>query len=194
MKREREGEGESGCTQILKKGECCTHARLVHAIFRQYYTSCTSFTSELIIIMRRDFCFTSFFFFFFAEVTHSGNFKFVEKKNSGQAYQMSSILAAALDKLGPLHFPQITYLAAKDVLREVLQIAGNDAVIERELQRLTEQQLDTMMKVIYCALNADSKNSSVFLKWHAAVYAAAGPGAIVRVISDKPPTVAPVST
>jgi hypothetical protein len=98
-----------------------------------------------------------------------------------------SIIGAALDKLSPLHFPQITYLAAKDVLREILAVAGNDTVIERELQRLNEQQLDVMMKVIYCALNADSKNSSVFLKWHAAVYAIAGPGAIVRVISDKPP-------
>jgi hypothetical protein len=101
-----------------------------------------------------------------------------------------SILGAALDKLSPLHFPQITYLAAKDVLREVLTIAGNDTVMDRELQRLNEQQQDTMMKVLYCALNADSKNSSVFLKWHAALYAITGPGAIVRVISDKVPKAA----
>ena len=98
---------------------------------------------------------------------------------------MTSIIGAALDKLAPLHFPQITYLAAKDVVREILTIAGNDTIIERELQRLNEQQLDTMMKVIYVSLNTDSKNSSVYLKWHAAVYAISGPGAIVRVIADK---------
>lgn len=103
----------------------------------------------------------------------------------------TSNLAVALDKLSALHFPQITFFAARDVVKELLATSA-DAAMERHVQQLTSDQQDVLMKVLYCALASDPKNSTAFLKWHGALYSVAGPGTIMRVLSDKPP--APLAT
>jgi hypothetical protein len=99
---------------------------------------------------------------------------------------MATALAAALEKLAPLHFPQITFFAAREVVRE-LSASSSDAAIEKHISGLSSAHQDVLMKVLYVALASDSKNSTLYLKWHSALYTAAGPGAIMRVLTDKPP-------
>lgn len=95
----------------------------------------------------------------------------------------SGLLGAALDKLSAQHFPQMTFLHIKDVTKEMLSANADP---ERSCKSLNTEQLDTLMKSVYVALANDAKNSTVYLKWHGAVYAAAGPGAVIRVLTDKP--------
>jgi hypothetical protein len=104
---------------------------------------------------------------------------------------MTTPLAAALDKLAPLHFPQITFFAARDVVKELTASSASETAIEKCVHGLSSAHQDILMKVLYVALSSDAKNSTVYLKWHGALYAAAGPGAIMRVLTDKPP-MAPV--
>lgn len=96
-------------------------------------------------------------------------------------------LAASIDKIAHLHFPQMTPSAVRDVTKELLAFANNESVVEKELSRMNSEQLDVLMKVIYVGLSGDYKNSAAFLKWHSATYEKAGPGAIVRTLSDKDP-------
>lgn len=96
-------------------------------------------------------------------------------------------LASAVDKIASLAFPQMTPLSVKDVTKELLALASNDAIIEKELSMMNSAQLDTLMKVIYVCLKGDYKNSTIYLKWHGLVYEKAGAGSIVRTISEKAP-------
>lgn len=94
-------------------------------------------------------------------------------------------LAAAVDKVSSYAFPDMTPTVVKDVTRELLGLAGNDAIIERELSLMSGEQLDVLMKVIYVCLKGDYKNSTTYLKWHGMVYDKAGAGSIIRTISEK---------
>lgn len=100
---------------------------------------------------------------------------------------MATALAAALEKLVPLHFPQITFFAARDVVKE-LSASSSEAAIEKHVNSLSSAHQDVLMKVLYVAMSSDCKNSTLYLKWHSALYTVAGPGAIMRVLTDKVPT------
>jgi actin related protein 2/3 complex subunit 5 len=95
-------------------------------------------------------------------------------------------LAEAVARVAPLHFPQMTFLATKEVHGALLALGTSDAVMEREIGKLSLEHRDVLMKVLYVCLAADTKNSSSYLKWHGAMYEAAGPGSICRVLTDKP--------
>ena len=97
-------------------------------------------------------------------------------------------LASAVDKVAHLHFPQMTPSSVRDVSKELLALANNETVVEKELSLMNSDQLDILMKVIYIGLGSDFKNSASYLKWHAAAYEKTGPGAIVRTLSDKDPS------
>jgi hypothetical protein len=97
-------------------------------------------------------------------------------------------LASAVDMVSHLHFPEMTPSTVRDVTKELLALANNETVVEKELSMMNSDQLDVLMKVIYVGLAGDFKNSASYLKWHAAAYEKAGPGAIVRTLSDKSPS------
>eukprot|EP00672_Neobodo_designis_P022452 CAMPEP_0174850040 /NCGR_PEP_ID=MMETSP1114-20130205/18756_1 /TAXON_ID=312471 /ORGANISM="Neobodo designis, Strain CCAP 1951/1" /LENGTH=102 /DNA_ID=CAMNT_0016084463 /DNA_START=37 /DNA_END=345 /DNA_ORIENTATION=+ len=97
-------------------------------------------------------------------------------------------LVAALDAAAEQHFSDMTLVTVRDALKEV-QSSPSEAAATKAVAELTPAQQDTLMKVIYVGLAKDHKNSSVYFRWHAALYEAAGAGAIVRVIADKPPKV-----
>lgn len=99
-------------------------------------------------------------------------------------------LREQLDRVAPVRFPDMTMVNARDALREI-QAAPNETVITKEVEGLSDAQRDTLMKVVYVGLANDYKNSSVYFKWHAALFAAAGPGSIVRVMTDKAPKLPP---
>jgi hypothetical protein len=98
---------------------------------------------------------------------------------------LSGYLDAAVDQ----HFADMTLTSLRDVLKEV-QANGTEAAIAKELERLSPAQMDTLMKAVYIGLAKDSKNSSIYFRWHNALFKTAGSGSIVRVIADKPPKVA----
>lgn len=85
-----------------------------------------------------------------------------------------------------MYFAQITFFAAREVVKELLATSSEQA-IERTVQQLTSPQRDVLMKVVYVSLANDSKNSTTFFKWHAAVYKVSGPASIMRVLTDKAP-------
>mmetsp|Transcript_39412 Transcript_39412/g.45854 ORF Transcript_39412/g.45854 Transcript_39412/m.45854 type:complete len:112 (+) Transcript_39412:40-375(+) len=95
-------------------------------------------------------------------------------------------LVTALEKIASLHFPQITFFNAREVVKEMLATSSEQS-IDRSVQQLSSPMRDVLMKVVYVALSSDPKNSTTFFKWHAAIYKAAGPGSILRVVTDKPP-------
>jgi hypothetical protein len=98
-------------------------------------------------------------------------------------------LAAALDGAVEQHFSDMSLVTVRDVLKE-MQGSPTEAAATKIVAELDATQQDTLMKAVYVGLAKDHKNSSVYFRWHAALYEAAGPGAIVRVIADKPPKVA----
>lgn len=95
-------------------------------------------------------------------------------------------LPQLLDEVGHIPFSAMSFLAAKPVAKE-LCACGSDSAMNAELKRLTDAQHDTLMKVVYCCLANDHKNSSVYFKWHGALFVQAGSGAILRCLTDKPP-------
>lgn len=97
-----------------------------------------------------------------------------------------SLIGQLLDEAGSTLYPQLTFLAVKPIVKEMCA-CPNDQVMNNEIKRLSDSQLDALMKVVYCCLANDSKNSPIYFKWHAAVFAQAGSGSILRVLTDKAP-------
>lgn len=63
--------------------------------------------------------------------------------------------------------------------------AVKDVDLKASVESLSLAECDVLMKYIYRGLSAPSPHTALFLRWHAAVTAHAGPGTIVRVITDK---------
>ena len=58
--------------------------------------------------------------------------------------------------------------------------------IEKIVDSLNEDEIDTLMKYIYRGFeNSNVGNSGNLLVWHDKVYIKGGAGSIVRVLSDK---------
>ncbi|ORC90443.1 ARP2/3 complex subunit [Trypanosoma theileri] len=96
-----------------------------------------------------------------------------------------SRMAPLLDKVENIPFPNLTFPHIRNIASELVTMGASDADIERELTSLTSQQQDTLMKVLYCCLEHDSKSSSTYFRWHAKLYALVGPGSITRVLTEK---------
>jgi hypothetical protein len=101
-------------------------------------------------------------------------------------------LARSLDEVAPQRFPAMTMVTVRGALKEI-QAISDVAAIGAEIAKLTTDQRDTLMKVLYVGLGKDFKNSSTYFKWHAAAYGAGGAGSIIRVITDKEPKIDPDS-
>ena len=56
--------------------------------------------------------------------------------------------------------------------------------ISKSLDGLTPDQLDALMKYIYCGF-ATYENCNTYLKWHAQVVSKAGLGTIVRALAER---------
>ena len=95
-------------------------------------------------------------------------------------------LGSLLSKYEPEHFSEMTYLTVKDVIKE-LQGITNETVMQNEIKKLAPEQLDVLMKVVYIGLANDCRNSTIYFKWHAAVYEHGSSGCIIRTITDKAP-------
>ena len=93
-------------------------------------------------------------------------------------------LAQALDAVADQHFSDMSSRTVRDTLKEVSKVSG-DAAITKAITNLSQQQQDVLMKVVYVGLSSDPGNSSVYLKWHASLFEVAGPGAIIRTLTDK---------
>ena len=93
-------------------------------------------------------------------------------------------LTSMLDRIEDEHFPDLKPSMLRDILGE-LAAAPSEDVMKKEIQLMTPAQQDTLMKVIYTGLSTDTGKSALYFKWHAAVYAEAGSGVIVRTITDK---------
>lgn len=97
-------------------------------------------------------------------------------------------LARSLDEVANQRFPEMTMVTVRNALKEI-QGTSDAAAIGSEVAKLTTEQRDTLMKVVYVGLGKDFKNSSTYFKWHSAAYGAGGAGSIIRVITDKEPKV-----
>ena len=95
-------------------------------------------------------------------------------------------LPTALDSVESIEFPRMTPRNVREVLKE-LTAAPAEAVMRKEISRLTPAQQDTLMKVIYVGLGGDPAAATTLQKWHALLFEVAGPGSIVRTLTDKAP-------
>ncbi len=93
-------------------------------------------------------------------------------------------LVQQLDAIAEQHFSDMSTRTVRDALKEVAKNTA-DAAIAKEIGKLTPEQQGSLMKVVYVGLASDPANSAVYLKWHAALFEAAGPGAIIRTLTDK---------
>jgi 5,10-methylene-tetrahydrofolate dehydrogenase/methenyl tetrahydrofolate cyclohydrolase len=93
-------------------------------------------------------------------------------------------LSQQLSEMGAIPFPQLTFLKAKPVLKDIAAITSEQA-IDKEVKKLSSQEADALMKTLYVGLANDSGNSSVYFKWHAALYQAAGPGTVIRTLTEQ---------
>ncbi|KEG14004.1 ARP2/3 complex subunit [Trypanosoma grayi] len=97
-----------------------------------------------------------------------------------------SRLCLLLDKLEGTPLPNMTFASVRDIAREVVAAGTSGPAIEQELTTLSSTQQDTLMKVLYCCLKNDCKSSATYFRWHAKLYAIAGSGSIIRVMTEKP--------
>lgn len=63
-------------------------------------------------------------------------------------------------------------------------LAVRESELGEVVRRLEPDEADTLLKYVYRALSAPSDKAGAWLRWHAALVASAGTGAIVRVIAE----------
>jgi hypothetical protein len=63
-------------------------------------------------------------------------------------------------------------------------LAVREAEMGKALDGLSLEECDILMKYVYRNLGKPSDKSAAWLRWHAALVARTGPGAIVRVIAE----------
>ena len=98
-------------------------------------------------------------------------------------------LADHLDTLEPTAFNQMNSRNCREALKEVSKTTA-DATIKAEIAKLSDSQKDVLMKVVYVGLSSDPAAAPTFLKWHAILFEASGPGAIIRTLTSQAPVAA----
>eukprot|EP00759_Apiculatamorpha_spiralis_P007319 PhF_6_TR14330/c0_g1_i1/m.22983/K05754/ARPC5; actin related protein 2/3 complex, subunit 5 len=93
-------------------------------------------------------------------------------------------LGANLDAIGKISFPKMISGDCSKVVADLTKPGLSDEAMKTLVKGLTDDQADTLMKVIYISLR-DEKNTQVMFKWHALVSEEFGLGTIVRCMSDK---------
>ncbi|KAG8347385.1 putative ARP2 3 complex 16 kDa subunit (p16 Arc) [Trypanosoma vivax] len=94
-------------------------------------------------------------------------------------------LPQLIDKLEHCSFSEMKFTTVRDVSREIIRTGATADSVQNALESLSDTQRDTLMKVLYCCLEHDCRNSSTYLQWHATLYSMTGSGAIMRVLTDK---------
>eukprot|EP01061_Rhynchopus_euleeides_P035185 TRINITY_DN59276_c0_g1_i1.p1 TRINITY_DN59276_c0_g1~~TRINITY_DN59276_c0_g1_i1.p1 ORF type:complete len:106 (+),score=60.71 TRINITY_DN59276_c0_g1_i1:79-396(+) len=100
-------------------------------------------------------------------------------------------LASKLQGLQEVHFPDLTRKQAEQVVT-VLGKTSDEEKIKEQVKELSSREVDTLMKVLYRALET-GKSSSVLFRWHAVVAEIGGTGSIIRTLMDKTPEEEPDS-
>ncbi|EAN80710.1 putative ARP2/3 complex 16kDa subunit [Trypanosoma cruzi] len=95
-------------------------------------------------------------------------------------------LTELIDRLDTKTFPDMTFSSIRAIANYMNSHTTNNNDIENDLSTLNTQQRDILMKVLYCCLANDSRYSATYFRWHEKLYAAAGSGAIIRVMTDRP--------
>eukprot|EP00760_Papus_ankaliazontas_P008755 PhM_4_TR1391/c0_g1_i1/m.66930/K05754/ARPC5; actin related protein 2/3 complex, subunit 5 len=98
---------------------------------------------------------------------------------------MSSSLVTALEGVQDIPFPDMKLRKVSAVTTELYKSTTEDAM-RTAVKRLSDDNADTLQKVIYAALKEETKNTTALFKWQAAVCDVFGLGGVVRVLSDKP--------
>ncbi|RNF03584.1 ARP2/3 complex subunit [Trypanosoma rangeli] len=93
-------------------------------------------------------------------------------------------LAQLLDKLHTTHFSDMTFSTVSTIANYIKGHANNSSNIDENINTLSTNQQDTLMKVLYCCLANDSGSSATYFRWHEKLYRTAGSGAIIRVMTD----------
>ena len=95
----------------------------------------------------------------------------------------SSVLKQLLDT-APMRAQDVSIkMKAVQQVKSILS-AIKEPEMKTLCESMDERQLDILMQYVYACMST-GENGALFLKWHAAVYNAAGVGSIVRALSDR---------